>query len=161
MELSLKTYTGRKMKRLLPNQIFVFGSNTQGRHGMGAALWAAAHAGAKMGLASGPCGQSYAIITKNLKAINHPSVSKDSIVEQIRKLYVYALLYPEKEFIIPYGNVKNLNGYTPQQMALMFLNAGMIPSNLTFKEEFAVIMQRLSNELKRNYNETGSMCTMG
>lgn len=153
MELTLRTYSGRIRKKLLPHQIFVFGSNSEGRHGMGAALWAAVHAGAKKGVASGPCNQSYAIITKNLRAISHPSVSKDSIVDQIRKLYTYALTFPEKEFIIPYGDTKNLNAYTPTQMALMFLNAGMIPENLCFKEDFAEILRRLSKGLTQHYNE--------
>lgn len=35
----MKTYK-YPVTQLAPNQIFVFGSNTQGRHGKGAALWA-------------------------------------------------------------------------------------------------------------------------
>src|SRR5208283_2768202 len=35
----IKTYSG-KITKLKPNQIIVVGTNTQGRHGKGAALWA-------------------------------------------------------------------------------------------------------------------------
>lgn len=48
------------------NGIFVFGSNTQGRHGKGAALLAKNKFGAIYGQAKGLQGQSYAIITKDL-----------------------------------------------------------------------------------------------
>ena len=46
--------------------IFVFGSNTEGRHGAGAALYARQHHGAIYGQARGLQGNSYAIVTKDL-----------------------------------------------------------------------------------------------
>lgn len=52
--------------KLEPNQVFVFGSNYDGIHGAGAAKFARAW-GAKMGQASGRMGQTYAIITKDLR----------------------------------------------------------------------------------------------
>jgi hypothetical protein len=51
---------------LLQNEIFVFGSNTEGRHGAGAAKTAMVW-GAEYGKNSGRQGQTYAIITKDLK----------------------------------------------------------------------------------------------
>ena len=48
---------------LLPNEIFVFGSNLQGMHGGGAALIAWRKFGAVMGQGVGLQGQSYAIPT--------------------------------------------------------------------------------------------------
>ena len=60
-----ETYKGL-IRSLQPNQIFVFGSNTQGRHGLGAAKIALQKFGAKYGQAEGIQGQSYAIITKDL-----------------------------------------------------------------------------------------------
>ena len=44
----MKTYKG-KINKLEPHQIFVFGSNPQGRHGKGAALIAKQLFGAKVG----------------------------------------------------------------------------------------------------------------
>ena len=61
----MKVYKGTILK-LKPNQIFVFGSNTQGRHGKGAALCAKERFGAIYGQAYGLQGQSYAIVTKEL-----------------------------------------------------------------------------------------------
>lgn len=138
--------------KLEPNQIFVFGSNTQGRHGKGAALWAKQHAGAIYGNSIGPQGQSFAIVTKNLKKQIHPSVHRDVIISQIEQLYDYAIACPDKEFLIAYrkvfnGNNKireviNLNGYSVQEMADMFKEAAnsTIPSNIIFEEEFAKLI---------------------
>ena len=60
-----KTFSGM-ISSLKPNQIFVFGSYTQGRHGMGAAKTAKDKFGAIYGQSEGLQGQSYAIITKDL-----------------------------------------------------------------------------------------------
>ena len=43
--------------------IFVFGSNLRGRHGAGAALFAAKHHGAKEGVGEGLTGNAYALPT--------------------------------------------------------------------------------------------------
>ena len=45
--------------------IFVFGSNLAGRHGKGAALYAAKNFGAERGVGEGETGDSYAIPTKD------------------------------------------------------------------------------------------------
>ena len=50
---------------LQPDEIFVFGSNTAGVHGGGAAKTALAKFGAIYGQGCGRQGQSYAIPTKN------------------------------------------------------------------------------------------------
>ena len=55
------------IKELKENEIFVFGSNRQGRHGKGAALTARNKFGAIYGQSEGLQGQSYAIITKELR----------------------------------------------------------------------------------------------
>jgi len=48
----MRTYKGI-ITKLLSNQVFVFGSNTEGRHGKGAALWAKQNAGAIYGQSKG------------------------------------------------------------------------------------------------------------
>lgn len=48
------------------NRIFVFGSNTSGVHGAGAALTAYQKHGARHGIGYGLCGQSFAIPTKDM-----------------------------------------------------------------------------------------------
>lgn len=144
---SRKTYKGM-ITSLQPNQIFVFGSNTEGRHGAGAAKTAKDKFGAKYGQAEGPQGQSYAIITKDLTKDDkkHPSRTKEQIIEQIHKLYEYAKANPNKEFLVAYSSTgRNLNYYTNQEMAEMFANEE-IPSNIVFEEGF--------NELVSNSNKT-------
>ena len=60
--------TPKVIKGLKENEVFVFGSNKQGRHGKGAALTARTKFGAIYGQARGLQGQSYAIVTKELRS---------------------------------------------------------------------------------------------
>lgn len=132
-----KTYTGN-ITKLEDNQVFVFGSNTQGRHGKGAALWALNNAGAIYGQAKGLQGQSYAIITKDLTKKVHPSISFSIINQQIRELYNLARANPHKEFFIAYrGNSINLNSYTSEEMKRMFIFDLEVPDNIIFEKEFS------------------------
>lgn len=137
----MKTYHGL-IKKLMPHEIFVFGSNTQGRHGAGAAKVALDMFGAIYGRSQGFQGQSYAICTKDLTKSVHPSVSRKDIIIQIGTLYGMATKVTKaKEFLIAYSGIgKNLNGYTPQEMAQMFLEAGEIPDNIVFEHKFAQLM---------------------
>lgn len=138
----MKTYKGM-ITELQPNQIFVFGSNTEGRHGKGAALFAREKCGAIYGQAKGLQGRSYAIVTKDLtKDNNKPSISKSVIKIQIKNLYDIALRLPDTEFLIAYsGTGKNLNNYSNEEMADMF-NFPVIPHNIVFEEEFAKLIRK-------------------
>lgn len=129
-------YEGQ-ITELKPNEIFVFGSNTQGRHGKGAALIARQKFGAIYGQARGPQGQSYAIVTKDLtKDYSLPSVDKASIENEIMHLYLYASEHPERKFYVAYsGTGTNLNNYSNQEMADLF-NQPMIPDNIVFEKSF-------------------------
>ena len=84
MMIITMTYEG-KIEFLEPNQIFVFGSNTQGRHGAGAALIAKQKFGAIYGKAEGLQGQSYAIITKDLTSSVHPSRTPNQIKQKDKR----------------------------------------------------------------------------
>lgn len=136
----MKTYKG-KIEKLEPNQIFVFGSNTQGRHGMGAALIAKQKFGAVYGQSRGLQGQSYAIVTKDLTKSKHPSVRIEDIRYQIFSLYEYAFKHSDKEFLVAYsGTGTNLNGYQSWEMAEMFLHEIAVPPNVVFEEEFSKLV---------------------
>lgn len=141
----MKIYKGR-ITKLKPNQIFVFGSNTQGRHGKGAALDAVKFFGAIYGQAEGLQGQSYAIITKDLTKKFHPSIKSSAIKYQMLKLYQFADDNPELEFFVAYnGKGTNLNGYSNEAMAKMFYMASQpegIPSNFVFEEEFYKLIKQ-------------------
>ena len=149
----IKTYEG-KIETLKPNQVFVFGSNPEGRHGLGSAQIAKNKFGAKQFQGRGLQGQSYGLVTKNLTpgftesstGITYPasgerSVSPQQIVENIDELYQTAIDNPTKEFLVAYRVDKNLNGYTPQEMANMF-SALPIPSNVVFNKEFADLLSQ-------------------
>lgn len=137
-----KTYSGR-VTRLSPNQIFVFGANTEFRHGKGAALQALKF-GAKYGV-GGYVGQTWSIVTKNLSKKNHPSITKECIISQIGNLYKFAKINNDKEFLIAYsGTGSNLNGYSNIEMAEMFSSFD-IPDNIIFEDEF--------NNLISNYKQ--------
>ena len=138
----MRTYRG-EIKNIKPYQIFVFGSNTQGRHGKGSALFAKQKCGAIYGQSSGLQGNSYAIITKDLNKKIHPSISKEFIIEQIFELYKYAMSDDGQkyDFIVAYsGTEVNLNNYTNQEMADMF-SFHSIPNNIVFEENFAKLLK--------------------
>lgn len=144
------TFSGM-VTSLKPNQIFVFGSNTQGRHGLGAAKTAKDKFGAKYGQAEGLQGQSYAIITKDLTKKEQPSRTPKQIKEQIHKLYEFARQNPDKEFLVAYSSTgKNLNHYSNKAMAEMFASEE-IPSNIVFEEGFSslVFSQKKGSEVNK------------
>lgn len=136
----MKTYKGL-ITKLPENGIFVFGSNTQGRHGKGAAKVARNKFGAIYGQASGLQNKSYAIITKDLTKLHTPNISRDYIKSEIRKLYSFANCNPNLEFYIAYsGTGHNLNGYSNEEMAEMF-SCWTIPENIIFEEEFSKLIK--------------------
>lgn len=141
----MKTYEG-KIKELPENGIFVFGSNTEGRHGAGAAKTAKDKFGAIYGQASLLQGKSYAIITKDLNRKIHPSVSVDKIKIQVLMLYLFAEQNKDLDFYIAYsGQGRNLNGYTPKEMTKMFFSKAFeIPDNIIFEEKFLELWQKES-----------------
>lgn len=142
----MKTYKGF-ITKLESNQIFVFGSNFNGVHGAGAAKYAHELFGAIWGQGEGLMGQSYGIVTVNLEDKGpRPNVPQVFIMEQIAKLYQYAVENPDKEFLVAYsGTGNNLNGYSNEEMAFMFLQDGVIPSNMVFEEGFYELIQEISN----------------
>lgn len=122
--------------------IFVFGSNPEGRHGAGAAKVAIHQFGAIYGQGEGLQGNAYALPTKDLrvrKNKGYRSISKEQITNNIRKMYEVAKQNPNKKFMIAYRNAVNemsLNGYTGGEMIDMFIEAGNIPLNVFFSEEW-------------------------
>ena len=135
-----KTYTG-VLNELPENGIFVFGANTEGRHGLGAAKVAREKFGAVYGR-TGLINKSYGIITKDLTKKIHPSVGRETIVDQIEQLYTLALITPERDYYVAYnGKGKNLNAYSSQEMADMFKEAMyVIPENIIFEIEFSKLL---------------------
>lgn len=136
----MRTYKGI-IDELPENGVFVFGSNTQGRHGKGAALVAKEKFGAIYGVAFGYQGRSYAIVTKDLTKKKHPSVPEESIRAQILRLYRFAETHTTMDFYVVYGVGNYLNGYTPEEMAELF-SWHSIPLNIIFEDNFNKLVNR-------------------
>lgn len=79
------------------NEVFVFGSNFQGRHGSGAAK-DAMRFGAKYGIPMGPQGQTYAIITKDMR--DQSFVGWDFVKDQLRVFIKFAYAHPSIKFYL-------------------------------------------------------------
>jgi len=144
-----KYWSGASIEHLEDNQIFVFGSNPEGRHGAGAARRAVAF-GAKYGVGRGLQGKTYALVTKNLNPgyveestgiiyenEGFRSVSETYIKQNIDGLYFCAKKNPDKEFLICYkiSSAGNLNGYSSNEMCDMFLRDD-IPENIIFHQTY-------------------------
>lgn len=110
----MKRITPEIISRLTPNEVFVFGSNIQGKHMSGAAKTAFEKFGAKMGVGLGLQGQSYAIPTMN--------GDLSSIESYVRTFILYAKNNHKTRFYVtPIGC--GIAGYTPEQIAPLFMGA--------------------------------------
>lgn len=118
-------------------RIFVFGSNREGRHGLGAALHALEQWGAVLGQAEGLQGNSYGIVTKELRRWK-PKVSLVEVAEGIERFLAFVRAHPTWEFILtPIGC--GLAGFTVEQIAPMFAFYPALP-NLVIPPEFRDIV---------------------
>ena len=140
-EITAREYTPENITSLKPNEIFVFGSNTEGRHGAGAAKIAVDKFGAKYGQAEGLQGQSYAIVTKDLSK-GERSVDLDSIRDQIFHLVdraKYEDLKDKKIYVTKLGT--GLGGFTVAEIKELFRQVDYqegIPDNVILPKEFEV-----------------------
>lgn len=119
--------------------IFVFGSNTSGHHGKGAAKYAYQVHGAQYGLGVGPMGNSYAIPTK--QAVVRPRKAGEHYLETlpladvqkyVDQFIAYAQDHPELRFQVTRIGC-GLAGLKDSDIAPMFHNA---PSNCWFDNEW-------------------------
>lgn len=117
----------------MSTHIFVFGSNTQGRHGAGAAYHAKTNYGAVDGRPYGLWGNSYAIITKDL-AVGIRSIPLDEIERQVIEFNQVTKEHPDDKFMVT-GIGTGLAGYSIDEIAPMFkkLTWG---TNVFFSQEF-------------------------
>lgn len=102
-----------------PNRVFVFGSNTAGIHGAGAAKTANELYGAAWGQGEGLQGDSYAIPTKNM---NLKTLPLDIIKKHVDKFLEFAWENQGLKFFVTRIGC-GLAGYTDEQIAPMFAEA--------------------------------------
>lgn len=144
--------TPKLVTKLKPNQIFVFGSNTEGRHGKGGAKCAFgdyphkpntigkwAIYGVFQGLMKGNAGASYAIITKELRT-DQPAISIGQIQRQIKQFLVWASEHPDKEYLVTLIGC-SLAGFKIEEIARLFSNVD-IPENVALPQEFWNVLDK-------------------
>lgn len=117
---------------LKPSEIFVFGSNTGGIHGRGAALQAKKKFGAVQGVGEGARGQSYAFPTLFWKGgVLTQRVQVDLEISR-NLLYEACLANPEKRFLLTKVGC-GLAGYPESRMRALFTHP---PDNLILPEDW-------------------------
>ena len=130
---------------ILPKEgIFVFGSNTAGRHGAGAAYVALIKFGAIPGQGVGLQGRSYGIPTKDHKLRTLPLYTVRHYVDRFKN---FALEYPDLEFFITRIGT-GLAGYNDEDIAPLFIGS---PENCIFDIEwksYITGMRYFKGELK-------------
>lgn len=111
------------------HDVFVFGSNQQGRHGKGAAYFAFVHFDAEEGKWDGHVGRSYAIPTKYSPRV---SMELSEIQPYVTKFIEYARTHRHLRFHVTRVGC-GLAGYKNSQIAPMFKDA---PENCSFAKEW-------------------------
>lgn len=136
LEIYVPVYTPERISALKKNEIFVFGSNTQGRHGAGAAKTALELFGAKYGVAKGLQGRSYGLITTDLTT---PELYPLELIEEnILEFIGVANSYPHLTFYMTKVGTA-LAGYTVSVIANVFKKCHKqlpFPVNVILPKEF-------------------------
>lgn len=149
---------GEQVISLQPNEVFVYGSNLQGFSGAGAAGYASfgrsgniwrqegyaekPHGwqgywnikGIAEGLMEGTHGKSYALPTIARAGLKR-SLTRESIISHIAKMYACAKAHPELNFLVAGSSANGdfcLNGYSHGELCAMYREASPIPDNVIF-----------------------------
>lgn len=114
--------------------VFVFGSNMAGRHGVGAAQYARKFRGAEFGIFEGLTGSCYAIPTKdeNLKPLPIAAIAENVA----HFLDVARSMQSARFFVTRVGC--GLAGFSDAQIAPLFMNA---PSNCNFAYQWRTFLE--------------------
>jgi len=105
------------------DEVFVFGSNKQGKHGKGAALTAKKKFGAKEGRGAGMQGRSYGIPTKHRPTMQKKDrMDLDEIAWYVDKFIEFTKLNPQLTFLVTKIGC-GLSRYHPNQVAPLFEEA--------------------------------------
>ena len=122
------------------NFIFTFGSNLRGRHGAGAAKFAADNYGAIEGVGEGLTGSSYALPTKD----EHIETRElKDVKASVKKFLDFARANLNMKFKVTRIGC-GLAGFTNEQIAPLFVDA---PINCGFDPEWAVYDLQTWNDI--------------
>lgn len=110
--------------------IFVFGSNLDGIHGKGAALYARKYLDAEIGIGEGITGKCYALPTKGHRLSNMTVAQIKDHVDRFIEFANY-----NKHLVFKVTQVGcGLGGHSAKDIAPLFLNA---PKNCYFDKEWS------------------------
>lgn len=121
-------FTPENITELAPNEIFVFGSNSEGQHAGGAAYFAMDRFGAKWGIGEGLVGNTYALPT--MDDLSNP----DSIKPHADKFIEFAKAHPEYTFLVTKVGC-GIAGFTIEEVAPYFKGA-LALANVVLPKEF-------------------------
>ena len=130
MKINHKRFTPDKVERLSNCEIFVFGSNLEGRHMGGAARFAYEKFGAEWGVGDGPTGQCYAIPTM------HGGL--EDIRPYAEKFIAYAKAHPMNRFLLTRVGC-GIAGFKDSDMAQLFEDVLDIP-NIAYPRQWMPYM---------------------
>lgn len=123
-------FTPDNIKKLAPDEIFVFGSNLAGHHGGGAARVALDRFGAQWGVGEGIQGQSYAIPTM-------PG-GVETIRPYVDRFLDLAYEWDQNTFLVTRIGC-GIAGFTPEQIAPLFDRA-LDMYNVVLPRDFSDIL---------------------
>jgi len=165
----MRTYKGF-VQELDANDVFVFGANTQGFHGAGAAgyatfgvpgnRWREFDYGSRpfgwkgrwtekgrTGFMTGTAGMSYGLITVTKPGARR-SISRDQLTANIKELYDFAKNRTDLTFYVAQTADGGYNGYSGLEMASFYVKAGALPENMVFDNNFAKLINDLIRDKK-------------
>ena len=150
-----RNYTPEYVDRLLPNQIFVFGSNTLGYHTGGASRMALNRLGAIWGQAESLKGHSNAISVDYGKGRVAPDIKFN-----VHKFIEFAKEHPDMQFLVTRVGC-GIAGFTDIEMVEYFkealtMNNGLLPSCIVNALKGDVKTYDLDRFLKAQDSEYGS-----
>lgn len=111
-------FTPSNIIKLKENEVFVFGANEEGRHGLGAAKTALSF-GAVYGESEGHFGQTYAIPTRKFIDGSIKTLSISEIKPYVDRFSEYCHLHPELTFLVTSIGT-GLAGLTIEEVAPLF-----------------------------------------
>ena len=129
------------------HEILVFGSNTAGRHGKGAAFLAALKYGAIEGQPRGRMGQSYAIPTRYMQPNRWiVSLELEKVTTEVEEFVQYTRDNPSLNFFVMGVGVGNA-GFTAEQIAPLFRSA----VNCSFPEDWQPFLKKADQKIVDAY----------
>lgn len=131
MNYSTRQLTPENIASLANNEVFVFGSNLQGRHIGGAARFAMEKFGAVWGKGVGHHGQTYAIPTMQ--------GGVETIRPYVDDFIVYARNHPELTFFVTRIGC-GIAGFKDEDIAPLFINSLDLPNVRLPKSFFEIIL---------------------